>query len=616
MRLKSLILSMLILLGAGVARADWIPPTAIDVSKRGAKADGATDNAAALQAVVDSIPAGRPFPANPAGGVVFYFPAGRYAVSKSLDLSRLNSFAIHGDTDAAGLPASQIVCTTPNTPAVKLTDGGRFQIRNMGFSGSPMGGAGFSCAGTIITPSLENCDFSGGACGFQNWGQFTGAVRRSRFRGPGMGLLARLPTACLVADSSFDGCTEGVRASGAGLSVARSSFTNNQTAARLAADDKGVNWGYNRSAWRDVRLTGNGKGIVFQIPGQLNILSNAGAADTPATVIKSANVDNVLSYWPDAASIVDVTTRGLKGDRTTDNAAAFQSLVNGSSPGTTFYFPAGIYPFSTTIDFSALASWAIIGDCSASGGSRNGSTLVASAGLPLIKTGGTFRVLDVNIMAGAAAILATNSTGSIVQDCYISGGIRFDNATDCCIRTTQFSGAAVASLIINGGSGCTVEGGDFMSSPEAIRICGTGHAIFASRFEVHGIGLNLGMNADGAPTLLTGASIQGLSMEANTRHIVCNKISNCILGGIGTQGSPNAPGGHSLIGLTVLDASNCDFAAIGMGGAYFTAAIRIVGPVANCRATQLKAWSGSPNNSGLTLDIYNENFNGAFPGSN
>jgi hypothetical protein len=92
-------------------------PTGIDVTKPpyNLKGDGVTDNTAAFRAMVAS------FPADSNGrisGERFYFPAGTYLVSDSINLAHYFEVTLIGDVDQNGNPISTIKANSIATPHV------------------------------------------------------------------------------------------------------------------------------------------------------------------------------------------------------------------------------------------------------------------------------------------------------------------------------------------------------------------------------------------------------------------------------------------------------------------------------------------------------------------
>src|SRR5262249_15144695 len=69
-------------------------------------------------------------------------------------------------------------------------------------------------------------------------------------------------TADLLADSDFSGWDEGIRASGSGLSVIRSTFEQNGIGMNLGVDPNGNNYMLQRSSFNNLALTANNTAII------------------------------------------------------------------------------------------------------------------------------------------------------------------------------------------------------------------------------------------------------------------------------------------------------------------------------------------------------------------
>src|SRR5207249_4538568 len=132
-------------------------------------------------------------------------------------------------------------------------------------------------------------------------------------------------------------------------------------------------------------------------------------------------------------------------------------------------------------------------------------------------------------------------------------------------------------VLVNGGTGNTIENGDIVGFGEGIRATGTGLALYASRFEVDGIAMNLGLDGAGNNAPLRDVSISGVEMEANDTFILVNNCSNCRLTSIVTHGSTNAPSGHSQRGLVIQSAQSSTFDGMGMTGTFSDASARLMG---------------------------------------
>jgi hypothetical protein len=93
----------------------------IDVTTRGLKGDGVTDNTAALKALIANLP---PDQFGRTGGERLYFPAGTYLISDYIDVSKLTGITIAGDVGPDGLPATTIKANSIATPYTLYVSGG------------------------------------------------------------------------------------------------------------------------------------------------------------------------------------------------------------------------------------------------------------------------------------------------------------------------------------------------------------------------------------------------------------------------------------------------------------------------------------------------------------
>jgi hypothetical protein len=691
----------------------WHPTDVIDVTKFGVKGDGVTDNTAALQNLINQI-APTITSQNPTSPDVFYFPAGTYLVRGALDFSKLPDFGIMGAVNANGQPLSIIKGTaTSGTLVTANTGGGTFQVWNMKFQASNAGQTAFYANYSVMS-TFENCVFSG-HIGLDLYDGFSTALRNDKFTGAGgaqgssIGLLEELPTNAVVSDCDFSGWSEGLRVSGTGLSVVRSTFEKNGIGARLGADSAGNNWAVGRSSFDNLTFSANDVGIFFQVAAgcsfcDINIVGTAtapsgqskygftggavgssifsnihvsgGFADaganmapsflnkyaiwtntslygswatnsissgqawvtqltplsatdvaagkTQATVngavlTEATNIDNVTAANTVAAPqgavhVLNVTQYGVVGDGTTDDTAKLQALINSAKAGAIFYFPKGTYRVSSTIDFSALPNFSIIGDLATNGGNSAASVIIGDVAGALIKAdygskGGTYRIRNVMICnqssdSNSCGLFSRNSILSSIQDASILGGyfgMEQINPFMLAVRTVCVSGSI--GLMISGGMGSTVEDMRGLGMTEGLRVGGaTDFALFDADLEVNGIAIDLGLDPSGNAAVVTGASILGLSLEANGIGFDVKSCTRGFFAAIGSQGHTNAatPNLIDTSGLLVEDgAQNCTFAADGFGGYYVAGpAVEVTSGASNLLFIDCAAWNG--NLTGLT----------------
>ncbi len=263
------------------------PAGAIDVTLHGVIGDGVTDNQAALQTLIGQIGPAVASRANPSAPSVFYFPAGTYLVSGTVDFSAMQAVGILGDVDVAGQPASIIKGTAASGNLVRVGSGhsSNFHVWHMQFLGTA-GQTGFYSY-VSYTSSFDNCIFSG-HIGLDTYATFSGAVRSCKFLGAGaantgsVGYMMEFPTGNLISDCDFSGWDEGIRINGVGQSVVRSTFEKCGIGARLGADKNGLNAGFSRSTFSDVTFADNDVGIFFQTASScffsdINVVGTAAA---------------------------------------------------------------------------------------------------------------------------------------------------------------------------------------------------------------------------------------------------------------------------------------------------------------------------------------------------
>jgi hypothetical protein len=201
------------------------------------------------------------------------------------------------------------------------------------------------------------------------------------------------------------------------------------------------------------------------------------------------------------ASFIDVTKHGIGTFTGTDQTTLIQTLIDSASDGTVFYFPKGWYQV-TTLDFSRLKSFSIVGDA-------RSSSVIAAEAAPAIKVdyasgAGSFQIHDMGILGGhqtgGHGIYAKNAVLSNLQDVSAGGG---SGATDNGIyfeNPFMDSFRSITTRIqISGGFHSTVE---MMDSPAGYREWGTDHSNFTSRYEgVRGVAIEIGADVSGLPEM-------------------------------------------------------------------------------------------------------------------
>lgn len=640
-------------------------PRGLDVTRNGLVGDGVTDNASALQALINRSP----------NGTLFYFPRGTYLVSRTIDFAPLEDVGLIGDTNAQGRPASRIKTNTPNIRLISADYGnrlGNLKIRNMDISAHVNGGTGIYTFNTV-NATIENSTLSG-HIGAQLSSTFVTTLRSVYFKGPGgtsgnhVGLMMSTTTS-LVEGCQFTGWAEGLRAMGAGLSVIRSSFNRNMIGMKLGAREDGAPWPLSRSSINDssfwdndwsihplwisttaftnlrvlgtnaapsgqsrVGIGGNGGASTYsrlQVSGVFsraawdiwpdtrwthfyaNSVANAAPggqawivpAGQTGVQISSAPLEHAIASVDDVpadkiaigtqASNIDVTTRGLVGNGTTDNTAALRALIATAPAGTTFYFPRGVYRVSDTLDFSRLSSFHLMGDLTTNGGHAGGTVIRGDFARPLIKAdygsgAGTFRISNVELnsspASGGVALFAKNAVLSSLRHVRATGGtgVHLVNPAYVSIRSLDTYGSGrETGIMVDGGIGVTIESLGATALQEGLRATGRNLSVYASRFEVNRIGMSLGVNPAGNPSPLSYASVMGLHMEANDVAIRAVNCANCAFAGVSAQGSTGSPSGLSRVGLDIGASRNSVVYASEFNGDYSNPPIAVSGQASN-----------------------------------
>ncbi len=277
---------------------------------------------------------------------------------------------------------------------------------------------------------------------------------------------------------------------------------------------------------------------------------------------------------------------GIAGDGS-DCYTAWQALIAALALAGTkpfFWVPAGVYRFSSTLDFSALGSWEMEGagaDSTILGNDTIGSGVCCQS------LANIFRVRGIHFRGNTASsgtgFYSNNTNNCCFLSCTFSGvtGMYaqdpFMTAWINCAFNGQGTGVGSnIGLIVDGATACFIGGAsDFSGWNEGLRACGTGVSLYGVRFEVNVTGMRLGADHNGNNFTLTRSAFHGISMEANDTHIFCQGVANSSFAAIGAQGSGGAPSGSSKIGMRLDTAAACTFSAVNMGGGYDTAAIQI-----------------------------------------
>ena len=590
----------------------------MDVTKFGLVADGMTDNTAALQALIDAQPAGIYNAQNPPGGMCFDFPPGIYIVNGA-DFCRFNCYAIRGYR-------ATLLSNKPGVTIIRAANGtSTFQIRGLTLN-SPAG----TCLAfaSPINPVIEDVCFRG-LNGVANpiGGLFGGAFRRNKFfgNGQGIGLQIQGPAALCLEENEFDGWLEAARLHGTGASMDGFNIRRCKTGLRLGVTAAGGNGTLGRTSFvrgrisdcdvgidaqsvgacyfDDVQIKGTSgapsgqsqygllagflnstyvagittSGTFAKAPTAIKQQNNATTVAPPRVPISPPNICDVTAATLvfSRPNVIDVTTAGIVGDGHNDNGPKIQSLLSFMQPGDTLRFPAGKYMTSRPLDFSRLANCSIVGECASCAGAQNGTTIMATFQGDLViadyGTGaGTFSLEGLNLWANAgAAVFARNAVLARLSACTLRGaaGAHLEFPYRCALQSLEL--AADVGIQLHNDVLCTIDGCNANGIKEGIRSGGSmGLAIFASRFEVCGIGINVGIGPSGELAPCSYVSIQGISGEANDFWMRLVGLHNSLIAGSGAAGTPNAPSGRSTTGIAAIDCHQVDFLGVQTSGAY------------------------------------------------
>jgi hypothetical protein len=350
----------------------------IDVTTKGLKGDGVTDNTAALRALIASFPGSQIWQGARPGGERLYFPAGTYMFSDSIDLSSLDMITFVGDVDVDGNPASILKANSISTP--KSSNSVLFPNNQVNYyplifkdSNTPCcsGAQGLHMSNIEVdgplTPQgvavfiqgaapamFENDVFRGfiGIWGGEN--MFTAAVRDSKFIGNNaQGSMALSNTGFLIDNSDFRNWYAAalVGACG-GPSIIRSTFEHNHWG---IVD--GSNWLVGSAvqftkyaggcaSFNDLTFTDNDIAIYQQqsYTNQYTNINITGSNNAPGGMSQDGfRIDHGVIDAYDAVNVSGVFSEAAvrTGDQDAglESASFFASTFSNSNPGaTTFSF--------------------------------------------------------------------------------------------------------------------------------------------------------------------------------------------------------------------------------------------------------------------------------------
>jgi hypothetical protein len=243
-----------------------------DVTAYGLVGDFNTDNTAALQNLINSVP----------NGPVLYFPSGTYLFSGMVDLSRLTNVTLIGDTVAwQGFAGSVLrgYFPGPLLQADYIPGAGSVRVRNLTLSDENNHNGGISFYGkNLALSSFENVEFAGDI-GLRLENAFMTTILSPRSQsehGPNNVLQLMGCMGCTVDGADFDGDWEGIMASGTNVTVFGSRLEVNYTAIDFGVDENG-----NMAALFNSAVTGNwdfeSNAISYNIRNCTNCFFGAGS---------------------------------------------------------------------------------------------------------------------------------------------------------------------------------------------------------------------------------------------------------------------------------------------------------------------------------------------------
>lgn len=287
---------------------------------------------------------------------------------------------------------------------------------------------------------------------------------------------------------------------------------------------------------------------------------------------------------------LNVKDFGAVGDGVTDDTAAINAAKAQMVRGSSLFFPRGAYKVTSTIDFSALFGFTLIGESSER--SNNGTTIFgAIAGDDVVKceTGSTeffigMRGIHFNNTSatGRAALTLSGVMSSKIEDCCFSSagayGLYMPQNTFCVhVDNCKFAGFGYTGIGAYASGHTTFTSCDITGWEEGIRASGTTCNVIGGRIEVNKTGLMLGKNAAGVLETLQRSVIHGISFEANDTHVKGVYLRACAFSGNEAFGSVNSPAGQTEYGFDIDGAEDTTFLSCNQIGTYSKAAVRISG---------------------------------------
>lgn len=299
---------------------------------------------------------------------------------------------------------------------------------------------------------------------------------------------------------------------------------------------------------------------------------------------------------------LDVRALGAKGDNVADDTAALQQAIDRAGTGETLFFPLGTYKVTASLQLGSKKV-RLLG----ASPNSNGSKIVGSVNGPIIThapgtgsdRGASIEGLYIqNTHATGMGIRYENATMQAIRDVGISAyiGIYFEiNMFTILIEQVRLNGPAghpAGSIGILAGGHTEIISTDIVGFEHGIRAFRTTVNVTGCRFEVNKVGLVLGMDQTGASSALQRSAIVGNSFEANDTAVLAFNVVNTFIGGLGLQGSTNAPSGQSQLGLDIRNTTDVTWQNVLAGGAHREASIKISGTQVRSRMTQAHATNG------------------------
>lgn len=285
------------------------------------------------------------------------------------------------------------------------------------------------------------------------------------------------------------------------------------------------------------------------------------------------------------ADVVNVKDFGATGNGTTDDTGAIQAALNFAMPtGKEVFVPSGTYLITSSLVIGHASTQYLVrirgqGYSSKFTANFSGYVLDRSASVSLIVEGPHYidDLYIANSHASGSGINFVGFVGGRLSGLRIEaksyGIFAWGNAFSLIISGCRILGTGTGYGIASGG--VTILDCDIVGWAEGVRIGGVGVAIVGGRYEVNGIGILLGKTPAGADYATTRVSITGVSMEANDIAIDLPHVGYTFIGGVGIQGSTNAPSGQSQYGIRILGAGATIISTSGTSGSFSNAAIYI-----------------------------------------